>query len=103
MLNTSWLSSCHIIEMLNHVILLVVRVRKLLNCIEVFKPVTQCEMTSQNVDPSASRASKEMSSSSNIAVDGHAVTKRLQQDLMTLMVWAIDEATYARISCISLC
>ena len=47
-------------------------------------------MTSQNVDPSVSRASKEMSSSSNIAVDGHAVTKRLQQDLMTLMVWAIE-------------
>ena len=43
-------------------------------------------MTSQNVDPSISRASKEMSSSSNIAMDGHAVTKRLQQDLMTLMV-----------------
>ena len=43
-------------------------------------------MTSQNVDPSASRATKEMSSSSNIAMDGHAVTKRLQQDLMTLMV-----------------
>lgn len=43
-------------------------------------------MTSQNVDPSVSRASKEMSSSSSIAMDGHAVTKRLQQDLMTLMV-----------------
>lgn len=73
--------------MFNHVILSVVRVRKFLNCVEVLKPVYQCDMTSQNVDPSASRASKGMSSSSNIAVDGHAVTKRLQQDLMTLMVY----------------
>ena len=73
--------------MFNHVILSIVRVRKISN-IEVFKVSDQLsvEMTSQNVDPSVSRASKEMSSSSSIAMDGHAVTKRLQQDLMTLMV-----------------
>ena len=59
-------------------------------------------MTSQNVDPSVSRASKEMSSSSNIAMDGHAVTKRLQQDLMTLMVCVYDKQLFVRTSCKSL-
>ena len=47
-------------------------------------------MSSQNVDPAVSRATerstKGMNSSNSVAVDGHAVTKRLQQDLMTLMV-----------------
>jgi len=52
-------------------------------------------MTSQNVDPSISRSSKEMSSSSSIAMDGHAVTKRLQQDLMTLMVFFIVNSHHA--------
>jgi len=51
-------------------------------------------MTSQNVDPAVSRtierSAKETSSSNGVAVDGHAVTKRLQQDLMTLMVCSTD-------------
>ena len=44
-------------------------------------------MASQNVAPSAHPSSHKGVDSSQVGLkDGHSVTKRLQQDLMTLMV-----------------
>ena len=57
-------------------------------------------MASQNVAPSSITSSLKSSGSSLAAPkDGHSVTKRLQQDLMKLMVTACVTATRGRVRC----
>ena len=68
---------------------------KILNDVQVFRLAVPGVMASQNVAPSSAPSSSSSSKASGSCLaapkDGHSVTKRLQQDLMKLMVDASFE------------